>query len=105
MPKPKDKTSADLFDEICEYSKELFRLKNSQYGDAIWYTGVLGASVELIGAVARLPQLVLRNPEHGRNSRESLIDIFTDIHNYANIALMMLKADNWEGEFANNEED
>lgn len=96
---PKKHNSADLFDELCENSKELFRLKNAQYGDAIWYTGVLGAAVELIGAVARLPKLVLRNPTHGRDHKASLTDIFMDIHNYANIALMMLQADNWEGEF------
>lgn len=105
MAKDKRKPSADLFDEICDESKKLFRRKNKQYGDAIWYTGVLGASVELIGAVARLPQLVLRDREHGRKHADKLKDIFMDIHNYSNIAIMMLDANNWEGEFTNVKED
>lgn len=97
MPK-QEHNSTERFVKICEDSQDLFKVKNAQYGDAIWSTGVLGATVEIIGATARLPQLVLRSKDHGRENKSSLIDIFRDIHNYANIALMQLEADNWEGE-------
>lgn len=85
------------FDLLCEQSQDLFRVKNAQYGNAIVTTGVLGASVELIGAAARLRTLVLTAEGHGRNEVRSLIDVFMDLHNYSNIALIMLRDNNWEG--------
>ena len=86
------------FESHCEAGAELFLIKNRQYGNSIVRTGVLGACVELIGACARLPQLVLKAMDHGRSTPEVLRDVFLDIHNYANIALMMLEQENWEGE-------
>lgn len=90
--------SVEMFRNVCENCGETFEKKNKAYGDAIWKTGVLGAVVELIGAVARLPQMVLRNRFHGREIKENLVDVLVDIHNYAAIGLMMLESDNWEGE-------
>ena len=139
MPKIERKDvekAADAFDALCSRHKELFRRKNTQYGNTIVTTGVLGASIELIGAVMRLPALVLKdrgvsdqflgelkemriiwnradvrmlvlldsiisryeNGEcHGAHNLEALKDIFADIHNYSNIALMMLEDENWDG--------
>ena len=90
--------SVEKFKAVCKVCGETFEKKNKAYGDAIWKTGVLGAVVELIGATARLPQMVLRNKQHGRDIKESLIDVLLDIHNYAAIGIMMVDADNWEGE-------
>lgn len=90
--------SVEMFKNVCENCGETFAIKNKAYGDAIWKTGVLGAVVELIGACARLPQMVLRNRFHGREIKENLADVLVDIHNYAAIGLMMLESDNWEGE-------
>lgn len=90
--------SVEKFTKECIKCQELFAEKNKQYGDTIWKTGVLGACIELIGAVARLPMLVLRSPRHGRENKDSLKDVLMDIHNYASIGLMMLEANNWEGE-------
>jgi len=86
------------FTQACGAGRHLFALKNKQYGNAITKTGVLGAVVELIGACARLPQMVLKAPDHGRSAKSKLFDVLLDIHNYANIALLMLDSDNWEGE-------
>ena len=100
MPKIERKDvekAADAFDALCSRHKELFRRKNTQYGNTIVTTGVLGASIELIGAVMRLPALVLKDPKHGGSNVEALKDIFADIHNYSNIALMMLEDENWDG--------
>lgn len=85
------------FTLICEDNQELFSLKNTQYGNAIEETGVLGATVEIIGVVARLRQLVLRAKDHGRSEREAIENVARDAHNYANILMLMLQTDNWEG--------
>jgi hypothetical protein len=85
------------FDLLCETSQELFREKNRQYGNAIVTTGVLGASIELIGAVARLRELVLKDQKHGATNIALLVDVFMDIHNYSNIAMIMLRDNNWDG--------
>lgn len=90
--------SVEMFKNVCENCGETFAIKNKAYGDAIWKTGVLGAVVELIGACARLPQMVLRSRFHGREIRENLVDVLKDIHNYAAIGLMMIESGNWEGE-------
>lgn len=89
--------AVEEFVDICHKDQNLFAVKNEQYGNAIITTGVLGASVELIGAAARLRKLVLTSEGHGRNEVRSLIDVFMDLHNYSNIALMMLRDNNWEG--------
>lgn len=82
----------------------LFDKKNKEYGNSIEATGVLGATIELIGAVARLPILILRNPTHGRDKFSAIRNVFMDIVNYGIIALMMLNETmpdgtpgNWEG--------
>ena len=59
---------------------------------------MLGAIVELIGATARIATNGSSNKQHGRDIKESLIDVLLDIHNYAAIGIMMVDADNWEGE-------
>lgn len=88
----------DHFKLNCIDAGSVFEIKNEQYGDAIVETGVLGASVELIGAVARLRQLVLSPGDGGKHTdRKSLRNVFVDIHNYSNIALMMMEEDNWLG--------
>lgn len=87
----------ETFRKVCRAGEELFAKKNDEYGDTISSTGVLGASVELIGTVARLKKLVLQASDGGASNSDVLVDIFKDIHNYSNIALMMLSEDNWKG--------
>lgn len=89
---------SDTFKTICASSHRLFRRKNYEYRDTIVETGVLGAAVELVGIAGRLKALVLKNRDHGRSHRDELIDILKDAHNYANIALMMLAEENWDGD-------
>lgn len=76
----------------------MFIAKNTEYGDAIIETGVLGAVVEAVAVVARLKQLVQKNPEHGRDCVEQVRDKFRDLQNYANIGLQMLAEENFDGE-------
>lgn len=84
-------------DEV-EPCAEMFIAKNTEYGDAITETGVLGAVVEAVAVVARLKQLVQKNPEHGRDCTEQVRDKFRDLQNYANIGLQMLAEENFDGE-------
>ena len=88
------------FRTFCMLAGNLFALRNTQYGDAIKETGVLGATVELVAVVARLKQLVLKMPNEYPTDKEQLEQIcnaFIDAHNYANIGLMMLDEENWNG--------
>jgi len=86
------------FDDIVKYARAVFDRKNNvQYRDTIVSTGVLGASVELIGAVARLQPLVLWDKEHGKNHAATLPGIFVDILVYAVIAMIMMKESNFDG--------
>lgn len=87
------------FDSIEERSRMLFAFKNRQYNDTIRLTGVLGASVELVGIAGRLMALVLKNPLHGKDiDTEVLTNTFIDALVYARIGLMMLEDKNWDGE-------
>ncbi len=94
-------TRLEHFKITCRKASSLFAIRNSQYGDAIKETGVLGATVELIAVVARLRVLILRNPATFQNDIVRLNQIknaFEDAHNYANIGIMMLEGCNWRGE-------
>jgi hypothetical protein len=90
-------TPNEEFREKCSECQEVFDIKNAEYGNAIEETGLLGASVEIIGGAARLKELVLRDPEKGANNIKSLRNVLTDLHNYAGIALMMIDKGNWHG--------
>jgi hypothetical protein len=88
------------FQTKCVAGVNVFRVKNHQYDNTIEFTGVLGAAVELIGAIVRLRALVLRIPENERFSErniKALENVGVDIHNYANILLLMLEDKNWSG--------
>lgn len=91
------KTQVQKFVHHCIDGAKLFEKKNKQYGNAFEVYGVLGVTCEILGAVARLPQLVLWSDDHGKAMKESLVDIFTDIHNFANMALLCIDKDNWDG--------
>lgn len=86
------------FSNQCQQAGQIFKQKNEEYGNAIDAGGVTGAVVELIGAVARLMVMVLHSPDAGRSKKEQIRDKLLDLHNYANIAMIMLEHDNWQGE-------
>lgn len=83
--------------EICEECQAILVERNKQYGNAIEWTGVLGAAVECVGMTARLVQLVLRNSKHGSQDPVAVHNAFLDLHNYSVIGLDMLSKENWEG--------
>jgi len=85
------------FKELCIHHTATFVTKNKQYGNAFEVYGLLGVVCELLGAVARLPQLVLWSPGHGKGKEDDLRDILMDIHNFANMGLLVLEKKNYDG--------
>jgi hypothetical protein len=85
------------FSAACKSGKEIFIKKNEEYGDSISSTGVLGAVTTLVGDTARLRKLVLKASDRGRSEQKLIVEVLKDIHNYANIALMMIADKNWDG--------
>jgi len=89
----------ESYDSNVAAAREIFEKKNTEYGDSIRFGGMLAASYEIVGAAMRLPNLVFFTEDHGRSKADKLFDIYLDIMNYANIALQMLKEENFEGKF------
>ncbi len=93
------KERLESYDSNVAVAREIFERKNTEYGDSIRFGGMLAASYEIVGAAMRLPTLVFFAADHGRSNTEKLYDIFLDIMNYANIALQMMREENFEGKF------
>ncbi|HPC25892.1 MAG TPA: hypothetical protein PK410_00025 [Paludibacteraceae bacterium] len=93
------KERLESYDSNVAAAREIFERKNTEYGDSIRFGGMLAASYEIVGAAMRLPTLVFFAADHGRSNTEKLYDIFLDIMNYANIALQMMREENFEGKF------
>ena len=93
------KERLESYDSNVAVAREIFERKNTEYGDSIRFGGMLAASYEIVGAAMRLPTLVFFAADHGRSNTKKLYDIFLDIMNYANIALQMMREENFEGKF------
>lgn len=100
MDELKLKQEVAAMSDMCNIALRIFEERNAQYGGAYEFTGVVGASAELLGNIARLQQLVfkaspeaLQDPHHVKQ----LQDCFRDIHNYSGIAAIMLSRMNWSG--------
>ena len=88
----------EQFKAFCQDSLRIFQAKNRKYNDAIRRTGLLGACVEIVGASARLEPLILQNPNLDDLDVKAITNVLEDLHNYANIALIMLSESNYRGE-------
>jgi hypothetical protein len=86
------------FADKCNEGNKVFHDRNRTYHDAIRRTGVLGAAVEIVGVSARLEPLVIQNKDLEHLDIEKLKNALVDLHNYANICLIMLEDKNWRGE-------
>lgn len=93
------KERLESYDSNVAAAREIFERKNTEYGDSIRFGGMLAASYEIVGAAMRLPTLVFFAADHGRSNTKKLYDIYLDIMNYANIALQMMREENFEGKF------
>jgi hypothetical protein len=75
--------------EIQENALELFRKKNKDYGDAFAKFGVIGVLMRIEDKLQRGISIT-KNQIHLVND-ESLEDTLIDLHNYAAMALMLIK--------------
>ena len=78
--------------EIQSEALELFKRKNTDYGDAF-------AKYGLIGVLMRIEDKIQRSLSITKNgvnlvNDESIKDTLLDLHNYAAMGLMLLKEDN-----------
>jgi len=88
----------EQFGKACEMAEKLFDNKNRQYKDSIRLGGVLGAAYELTGILARVYSMIIEAPDAGESQEEDLKQLLLDVHNYANITLMMIADENWKGQ-------
>ena len=75
--------------EIQQNALELFRKKNKDYGDAFAKFGVIGVLMRIEDKLQRGISIT-KNQIHLVND-ESLEDTLLDLHNYAAMALMLIK--------------
>jgi hypothetical protein len=74
--------------KIHEEALELFKKKNSDYGDSFAEYGVVGVLVRLGDKMKRVQNISTKGIE--LVDTESLRDTLIDLHNYAAMALMLL---------------
>ena len=89
--------ACEKFKVVQELLYDLFQKKNTQYDNAIEFTGVLGAVVAMTGDIARLRKMILRSQNHGREEASNVQDKLIDIAVQSIIGIMMLQKGNWEG--------
>jgi hypothetical protein len=82
-----------LFEQELELALQLFIRKNAEYGNAIQFTGVWGAIVQLIADAHKLKVMYQRPVLDTANIEDKLRDILVQ----AGIGLVMVRQDNWEG--------
>jgi len=70
---------------------ELFKKKNTYYGDAFANYGVVGVLVRMGDKIARLQSITTKSVS--LVNTESLRDTLIDLHNYSAMAIMLLDED------------
>ena len=70
---------------------ELFKKKNSDYGDAFANYGVIGVLVRMGDKISRLQSISAKNIT--LINTESLRDTLIDLHNYSAMAIILLDKD------------
>jgi hypothetical protein len=75
--------------EIQQEGLELFRRKNADYGDAFATYGSIGVLVRIGDKIKRL--MSISSNQICLVNDESMYDTLLDLHNYAAMALMLLK--------------
>ncbi len=75
--------------EIQKEALELFRRKNADYGDAFATYGAIGVLVRIGDKIKRL--MSISSNQICMVNDESMYDTLLDLHNYAAMALMLMK--------------
>jgi hypothetical protein len=98
-PAEQEKVEATIKDFNAEFKecRNIFIDRNTVYKNTFEHLGLLGTTITLIGDLYRLKNMIVAEPDHGRQYKEQIIDKLQDVVNQALISLMMVKQDNWEG--------
>lgn len=89
--------SANTYNRVAQMAQvqseglELFRKKNTDYGDAFTTYGVIGVLVRMGDKILRLQSIT--NSSVTLVNSESLRDTLIDLHNYSAMAIMLLDED------------
>ena len=75
---------------------ELFKKKNTDYGDAFANYGVIGVLVRMGDKISRLQSITTKSVS--LVNTESLRDTLIDLHNYSAMAIMLLDQDKLDKE-------
>ena len=70
---------------------ELFKKKNTDYGDAFANYGIIGVLVRMGDKISRLQSITTK--QISLVNTESLRDTLIDLHNYSAMAIMLLDED------------
>ena len=81
-------TRIDQMINVHDEALELFRKKNTDYGDAFATYGTVGVIVRMGDKIQRL--LSISNKGVALVDNESLRDTLIDLHNYSAMAIMLL---------------
>ena len=82
------KSRVDQMINVHDEALELFRKKNTDYGDAFATYGTVGVIVRMGDKIQRL--LSVSNKGIALVDNESLRDTLIDLHNYAAMGIMLL---------------
>jgi hypothetical protein len=82
------KTRVDQMINVHDEALELFKKKNTDYGDAFATYGTVGVIVRMGDKIQRL--LSVSNKGVALVDNESLRDTLIDLHNYAAMGIMLL---------------
>jgi hypothetical protein len=82
----------EQMEKVQNESLELFKRKNSDYGDAFANYGTIGVIVRMGDKIQRLVSVTNRSVSLINN--ESLRDTLIDLHNYAAMAVMLIDEKN-----------
>ena len=80
----------EQFKNIQNDCLEIFSKKNKDYGDAFAQHGVVGVMVRISDKMSRFTNISSKKIEISVED-ETLKDTFMDLHNYAAMAIMLLK--------------
>ena len=81
---------------------ELFKKKNTDYGDAFANYGVIGVLVRMGDKISRLQSITTKSIS--LVNTESIRDTLIDLHNYSAMAIMLLDEDKNQNQNQNRDE-
>mgnify|MGYP001390999980 CR=1 FL=1 len=81
----------DQMKKVQNEGLELFKKKNTDYGDAFANYGVIGVLVRMGDKISRLQSITTKSIS--LVNTESLRDTLIDLHNYSAMAIMLLDED------------